>query len=112
MSHFDLPVFGELRSKNISTPKNYLRDNLKYKAHILKYVPCIFSFLRSVYNLLKMKHYFQGHICLHSSHVFRCCLCLFSGSLSRVRNVLQDVVSLFMRHGSVCTIKFLYLQPK
>ena len=79
---------------------------------MLKYVPCIFSFLRSVYNLLKMKHYFQGLICLLSSRVFRCCLCLFSGSLTPARNVLQYVVSLFMCHGSVCTIKFLYLQPK
>ena len=32
---------------------------LKYKAHILNYVPCIFSFLRGIRNYLKFSAYFQ-----------------------------------------------------
>ena len=40
--------------------RKYVRPISKYKAHILKYVPCIFYFLRPVCNLLKMSDDFQA----------------------------------------------------
>jgi len=40
--------------------RKYLRPISKYKAHILKYVPCIFHFLRGVRNVLKMSTHFPA----------------------------------------------------